>query len=288
MNHFVILSITSGHLKWWTKCQLVGDLTKIQKNPENQWKSRAKTRVFNSYENPGPTSWNIYNRGAVFFLYWTIYDLGGKSITQILHSPSLTWKPSRNLLFVSRVRLGGFCLNFRCHGSAAKSTKAKAVYICKTDLYFFSIASNIRFKMMKPKNTSWVLLYFLCLSHVYRLICILNGKKLGVKVSIVLGQKDQQLQWLYICVKDHSVGLIKAMPITGSSVSFWQKVTSQRLSSCAFDDRCPVTWKRKTYILPAEKKHLTAKWSSKDASQGEVTHGNDAVLHQFLVHLSLI
>ena len=140
------------------------------------------------------------------------YKLGGKSITQILPSPSLTWNPKTDGFPVgicysrgghfqvpcqplggSPNGLGRFCLNFRCHGSASKSKKAKAVYICKTDLYFFSIASNIRFKMMKPKKHIMGLVVFLCLSHVYTLICILNGKQLGVKVSIVLGQKDQQL-----------------------------------------------------------------------------------------------
>lgn len=162
----------------------LGDLTKFFKNPENQWENHRQTKGFlNSYENQSPTSGKTsFPYGAVVFPL----RLGGESITQILHSPSLTWNPKTHGFPVgicysrgghfqvpcqplggSPNGLGRFCLNFRCHGSASKSTKAKAVYICKTDLYFFSIASNIRFKMMKPKNTSWVLLYFLCLSHVY-------------------------------------------------------------------------------------------------------------------------
>lgn len=164
-------------LTWW----LDNNFSKILKI---NGRITGKQRVFfNSYENQSPTSGKTsFPYGAVVFPL----RLGGESITQILHSPSLTWNPKTHGFPVgicysrgghfqvpcqplggSPNGLGRFCLNFRCHGSASKSTKAKAVYICKTDLYFFSIASNIRFKMMKPKNTSWVLLYFLCLSHVY-------------------------------------------------------------------------------------------------------------------------
>lgn len=160
------------------------------KNPENQWKIKGTKRVlFNSYENQGPTSGsNIFSMRASFFSSTEpyTYKLGGKSITQILPSPSLTWNPKTDGFPVgicysrgghfqvpcqplggSPNGLGCFCLNFRCHGSASKSTKAKAVYICKADLYFFSIASNIRFKMMKPKKHIMGLVVFLCLSHVY-------------------------------------------------------------------------------------------------------------------------
>ena len=144
-------------------------------------------------------------------------------------------------------------------------------------------------KWWNQKNASWVLLYFCVLSHVYI-----------VDMHFLIWQttRSQSLN----CVGSKRPTAIVAIHLCKGSLGWFNQSYANNWIICTLLARgdfakavimcfwwsIPVTWKRKTYILPAEKKkHLPAKWSSKDASQGEVTHSNDAVLHQFLVHVHL-